>query len=150
MAVPFLGGALVRDDLAAIEQRACDPMIFAQHAGQLEQVQRIAHIAVGTLSDEPQRILICLQPAAEAALIIQRMPERLQDILFAQCLQGKEMATGADGRIDAVERIGGRRADHRDVPVFHMRQQQILLVLVQPVDLIDDDDQTGVQTRFRK
>ena len=63
------------------------------------------------------------------------------DVIRIQRFELKQMTAGTDGRIDRMIGIGGSGTDQDDRTVLHMRQQQILLVLVETVDLITDQDQ---------
>ena len=74
----------------------------------------------------------------------ERPADDLQNVLFRQRLQLEDAGTGQQGTVDLEIGIFRCRADQRDDPLFYIRQQVILLGLVEPVDFINEQDSPSV------
>ena len=76
---------------------------------------------------------------AQSPLAIGRAPAHQSfDVLFGQRLKLKDAAAADQGTVDREKRIGGGRSDQHDNAVFHVRQQGVLLRLVEPMNLVDE------------
>ena len=64
----------------------------------------------------------------------------LQNVVFGQRLQFKDAGTGQQSAVDLEIGIFRCCADQRDDSLFYIRQQVILLGLVEPVDFINEQD----------
>lgn len=134
----------------AFEQFQGHRLVFCQGDGKLGQIQRIAHIPAALPGDEVHGIRLHRHASVISLWGFQRSSYGCDDVFVAERAHLKEVTAGTDGRIDAVQGIGRRCADQCDAAVFHMRQQQVLFVLVQPVNLIDDQHEARKHLRFRK
>ena len=92
-----------------------------------------------------QCFLLNLNTVIEAVLMMNGFHQSLFDILLLRLLDFKQMTAGTDGGIDGMQRIAGGCADQGDITVFHMWEQKVLLILVQPMHLINDHDQSLVK-----
>jgi hypothetical protein len=67
-------------------------------------------------------------------------PHQGLDRITIERLQTKQRAATAQRRVDFEERVLGGRTDHRQGAVLDGRQQSILLSLVEPMDLVEEQD----------
>ena len=106
----------------------------------LKAVQRTSEIARGHLSDLLQDFLGSLdaERAKSSLLVRERRAEERGNLWRRQRIEPKEMTAAQQGRDDVEARIMGRAADEAHHACFDIRQQQILLGLIEAVDLVDD------------
>ena len=66
--------------------------------------------------------------------------EDRRDVLLGQGIERQDAGPRQERGVDLERRVLGRRADQGDRPVLDGRQQGVLLGLVEPVDLVDEQD----------
>src|SRR6266545_1301924 len=74
----------------------------------------------------------------EAALLGQRAPHQGADDVLGQRFEGEQHAARQQRRNDREVRVLRRRRQQRDRTVLHRTEQRILLGLVEPVHLVDE------------
>ena len=78
---------------------------------------------------------------AQAAFGVgQRAPQQFQQVLFRQRLQLENLRARDQRRIDEEKWIMRRRADQPHHSAFHVRQQHILLRLVEAVNFVNEQN----------
>src|SRR5262249_4805847 len=102
-----------------------------------EDRQRAARVAAGARGDQRADLgreldAECLLAAAGHGL----------ELLAVQRQQLVELDAGQEGRVDLEVRGLGRRADQRDQALLDHGQECVLLRLVEPVDLVEEQDRT--------
>ncbi len=146
------GGNLVVELLAALvetaravgqhlrERRLVDDAIVRQVGGDFEQGQRATHVAVGGLGDQTERVVVDFQIGfSESALfVVQRASKRRDDGLDRYRIHDMHAAARQQRRIELERGILGRRADKDDHAAFDVRQERILLCLVEAVHFVDE------------
>ena len=65
-------------------------------------------------------------------------------IFLGEQLELEHLRAGEERAVDAEERVLGGRADEAHDAVLDLRQKDVLLGLVEPVDLVDEEDRLGV------
>ena len=83
------------------------------------------------------------RPAEAALRIGQRAVDDLAQRIGVERLQAVDPHPRQERRVDLVVRVLGRRADQRDRAVLDVRQQRVLLALVEPMQLVDEGDRRG-------
>ena len=73
-------------------------------------------------------------------LVIDRPPDDDADVLIGQRLEAPDSKARQQRRIDFEVRVLGRCTDERDRAVLDVRQERVLLRLVEAVDLVDEQD----------
>ena len=88
----------------------------------------------------PQRLLFRpdFQVSQAAFAVGQRPPQQLQHLLLPQRLQLKNLRARHQRRVDKEKWVVRRRPDQPHHPAFHVRQQHILLRLVEAVDFVNE------------
>ena len=77
----------------------------------------------------------------EAALLVaERALQQLGDDLLAQRFERQHRGARQQRRDDLERRVLRRRADQHDGPVLDVRQESILLRLVETMNLVDEED----------
>ena len=131
---PLLGrlGDRLRTDLAALPRGdRC----------RLEAVQRLSGIAAGEV--EQRRAALGRQRRATgqpAFGIGQRAVDDRAERIGIKRLEAIHPHARQERRVDLVVRVLGRGADEGDRPVLDVRQQRVLLALVEPMQLVDEGD----------
>ena len=78
--------------------------------------------------------------AGQAALPVRDCAsDERADLLVGERLQAPDPESAQEGRVDLEVRIFRRRADQRDRAVLDLRQQRVLLGLVEAVNLIEEE-----------
>ena len=110
--------------------------------GELQQVQRRSRVAAGCPCDERQRVWRHphrLRP--ETVLHVgKRAREDGEDLLFLQSPQHKHARSRQECRVHLERRVLGRGADEDDGPRFDVREEGVLLRLVEAVNLVYEQD----------
>ena len=116
--------------------------LLRQPGSHFQNVVGAARVAAGVAGDFLQHVVGRGQiHFAQAALAIgERPPQQQHDLVFGERLQHIDAAAREQCRIDFERRILGGRADQPDVALLHVRQERILLRLVEAVNLVDEDD----------
>ena len=106
-----------------------------------------AMIAAGERDEVVERVLaegdatVGTEAAREAAFRVREgTSDDGRDILVGERLQSPHAEAGEQGSIDLEVRILGRRTDQRHGAVFDVRQERVLLGLVESMDLVDEQD----------
>ena len=107
-------------------------------AGELERVQRRARVAARAGGEELDRLVLDGDAAALAA--VERPPQQPLDVGRLQRVQLVHLGPREQRRVDLEVRVLGRGPDERDEPLLDRRQQRVLLRLVEPVDLVEEED----------
>ena len=81
-----------------------------------------------------------LHPAEPALTILQRPASQLGHMLGRERLEHEHPGARQERTVDLEARILGRGADQRDRAVLGGRQEAVLLRLVEPVDLVHEED----------
>ena len=110
-----------------------------ERGGHLQRAQGAAGVAVGDAGQQVQRSLLGLH-AGQPAFVCQCAVKQLQQLFRRQCLQDQRAGAAAKGRIDLEAGVLGSRADERQEAGFDMRQQSVLLGLVEAVNLVEKQD----------
>ena len=81
------------------------------------------------------------QAAGQAAFLVREgPPDNRRDLVVGQRLEAIDPQAREQGRVHLEVWVLRRGADERDGAFFDMRQQSILLSLVEAVDLVDEED----------
>ena len=107
-------------------------------ARQLQRVERGARVAAGARGQERDRVVVDLGVAALAP--VERAPHQPFDVGGLQRAQLVHLRPRQQRRVDLEVRVLRRGADERDEPLLDGRQQRVLLRLVEPVDLVEEED----------
>ena len=110
--------------------------------GELEGVEGDAGVAAHDAGQRRQRLVRDLDAQrAEAALLVgERGAQDALDLLRRERLELEDAGAGEQRRDDLERRVLGRGADERDRAVLDIRQDDVLLRLVEAVDLVDEED----------
>ena len=116
-----------------------DSPCIRQFAGDFKQSQRASHITIGGLRDQLQRLCIDfeLHVAKTTHRVGQRMLQRFDDLLDGQRLQYMHATAREQGRVEFKRRILGGGADQNDDATLDVRQERVLLGLVEAVHFVD-------------
>ena len=108
----------------------------------LQRVQGNSRVAVGNVDQVIQgvRRQSRVHHAQTAALILQGTLHNPRHILRGQGLQGEYPAPGQERRVDLKGRVFRGGADEYDRAVFHVGENHVLLRLVEPVNLVHEQD----------
>ena len=133
-------GDFLRDADAAVRAHR-----RGQH-GQLQRVERAAHVSARHLRDVVKRLVVqCHMQLAVAPLLVGRCAQdRLFHVLLRQRHKLKQPAARHDGRGHGDHRILGRRADEPDRSLLNRGQDRVGLRLAPPVALVQQ--QVGALT----
>ena len=130
MAVGVAGVLRFRHGRRALEHVEGGPRVAAgQRDEVLERRCRERHAAV-----RPERT------GQAALLVVDRPTDHRRDIVVRQRLEAPDPHPRQERAVDLEVRILGRGADQGHGPVLDMRQQGVLLGLVEPVDLVEEED----------
>ena len=73
-------------------------------------------------------------------LLGQRPLDDDPQLLLAERLEPVDAEAGEKRRVELVVRVLGGRPDEHDRPVLDVRQERVLLCLVEPMQLVDEQD----------
>ena len=79
-------------------------------------------------------------PGQTALLVLERAPDDRRDVVVGQRLEAPDAHPRQQRGIHLEVRVLGRRPDQRDRAVLDVRQQRVLLRLVEPMDLVEEQD----------
>ena len=102
-----------------------------QAGGGFQQVERLARVAVGVFGQKVLRVLL-----HRDAQFLRAALEDAPDMLHRQRFQDKDLRSREQRGDDLEAGVFRRRADQHDCAVFDIRQQKVLLRLVEAVNLI--------------
>ena len=110
--------------------------------GELERVQGDAGVAADDAGQRRQRVVRDFDAQrAEAALFVgERAAEEALDLLRRERLELEDAGAGEERRDDLERGVLGGGADEGDRAVLDVRQDDVLLGLVEAVDLVDEED----------
>ncbi len=138
LAVVAHGGPVDR----LLEGRQVDGFLAERLGGAGAGLER-GERAPGVTGPHPQQVLHRLvverHAAAQAALVDQRPLDQLPDRVVVERLQGEQQRAREQRRDDGEERVLGRRADEGDQTGLDPGEQRVLLALVEPVHLVDEE-----------
>ena len=113
----------------------------------LEDVERGPCVAAGEPDEVLERVVgegdaavRTERPGQPALLVIERPPDDDRDLVVGQRLEAPDAHPRQEGGVDLEVRVLGRRPDQRDRPVLDVRQQGVLLGLVEAMDLVEEED----------
>ena len=108
----------------------------------LQGVERLARIPIGHLGQMPQRLLLRLNlQKPQSALAVSQCPlQHLVQLLLRQRPQLENLRPRHQRRVDEEKRIMGRRPNQPHHAPLHVRQEHVLLRLVEPMDLINEQN----------
>ena len=115
-------------------------VVDLSHVGHhLQRVQRPTRIAVDQLGNRTTRLVRQndILSAVAARFVVHRLSENLFDILSRQRFEQINARTGKQRRVQLKRRVFGGRPNEEDRAVFNMRQEGILLALVEAMDFVD-------------
>jgi hypothetical protein len=108
----------------------------------LQHGQRPPGITVGLLRDGVQRAVFGfeVQLAEAPPRVTQRTPQQLLEVGHAQRLQAEHARAAEQRGVHREAGVLGGGPDQRDRAVLHVRQERVLLPLVEAVDLVHEQD----------
>ena len=106
--------------------------------GRLQVGQCAPGIAAGQPDQVGQRGVVQADRARQPAVVAERPPDDLPHVLVAERLQGEQQGPGQQRADHRERRVLGGRADEGHPAVLHRGQQGVLLRLVEPVHLVDE------------
>ena len=119
---------------------------------QLEHVERGARVAVGEARDRVERVRRRRRrpraPRPRSASASARR-EDADDVRRRRAAQHEHLRAREERRVHLERRVLGRRADQDDVARLDVRQERVLLRLVEAVDLVDEEDRAAARRRAR-
>ena len=116
-------------------------LIDARHRGRrLEDVEDGPGIAGADGDEVLARIGGQLHPTAEATLVGQGAIEDAAEVLVGQQLEAEHAQAREQRGVDLEVGVLGGGPDERDHALLDVRQQRVLLGLVEAVDLVDEED----------
>ena len=112
---------------------------------ELEHVEGGAGVPVGAPGQEEKRLVVdvCLLSSESPLLVGKGVVQHSHELVLRERLQDHQPRSGQERGVDLERRVLGRRADQDDVARLHVRQQRVLLSLVEPVDLVDEHDRAA-------
>ena len=116
------------------------PRLACKFGRDFEQGQPAPHVAVGGGRDQAQLVFFDLQAApAEAAFAVgQRMLQGSEDVVHRHRLHHVHAAARQQRGVQLERGVLGGRTDEHDGAALDMRQERILLRLVEAVHLVDE------------
>jgi hypothetical protein len=119
------------------------PRLRRHHqGGRLQRVEGVAGVAVGPVDQVGQGVGVQGQAApAQAPLGVGQGPGHDQlEVVGAQRLQPEQQRAAHQRGVHGEERVLGGRPDQHHRAVLDPGQEGVLLALVEPVDLVDEQD----------
>src|SRR5712692_2095932 len=117
-------------------------LLGGQGRRDFEGVERHPSVALGVLVQKHQRCLISGEVlcAETAFLVLQSASQQKQQIIWAKGFED-DHSRARQQRGDHLERrVLRRRAEKHDQSLFYVRQEGVLLGLVEAVDFIDEQN----------
>src|SRR5439155_17366560 len=102
---------------------------------ELEDVERIPRVPSGASRDQLDELLRHL-----GFQLLGASPDDRRELLVRERDELVDLAARKQGRVDLEIRVLRRRADQRDRSLLDRREERILLCLVEPVDLVQEED----------
>lgn len=99
----------------------------------LDGVEGAARVAVGEQGDEAHGVVV-----DGGVLVRARAADERLEVVLREALHDDDAAPAQQRRVDLERRVLGRRADERHRAVLDRPQQRVLLRLVEPVDLVQE------------
>jgi hypothetical protein len=90
---------------------------------------------IGRCAPPPDRA-----PGEPAIGVLEGTSDDRPDLLVGQRLEPPDAQPRQEGRVHLEIGVLGRRPDERDGPILDVGEQRVLLGLVEPVDLVDEQD----------
>ena len=122
-------------------------VVLRKRDGALEDVEGNARVAAGDRDEVPERLVrerhAALRPelASEPALrVVDGPPNDQADVVVGERLQAPHPKSRQERGVHLEIRVLRGRADERDRAVLDMREERVLLRLVEAVDLVDEQD----------
>ena len=122
---------------------------FGQSHRALEDVQRGSGVAAGERDEVVERIVGQGNPAIRSERAGQTTlgvgegpPDDRRDVVVGQRLESPDAHPRQERGVDLEVRVLRRCADERDRSVLDVREQRVLLGLVEPMDLVEEQDRS--------
>lgn len=117
----------------------------------LKRIQRAAKITVAKTRESGEHVLVGDAPVtSQPALFVSERPlESRGNLIGRQRFESEQMAAADERRDDVKAGIVGCGTDQADETFFNIREEEILLRLVEAMDFVDEQDCLGVGTRTR-
>ena len=109
----------------------------------LHQVEQRAPVPVRHVPECRARVGFQRQGAADLGL---RAHQQILEVRVAKAVQHQNLRPGQQRRIQFERGIFRGGTDQQDRTVFHMRQEPVLLRLVEPVDFVDEQQRAHTGT----
>ena len=145
----LLGGGLdVREGGGDAAVGVAGVLVLGERDGALEHVQRLPRVAAGEVDEVVEGVRRRAPrrrsgPASPPGRAPRPSSARRTIDATSSSVSGSRRQTRSprqEGGVDLEVRVLGRRADERDRAVLDVRQQRVLLGLVEAVDLVDEQD----------
>ena len=118
----------------------------------LECGERATSVAIGGCGQQVHGLVTRRDAAREPALIRERAADQRTDGLGIERAQHEHACARQERRVHLEAGVLGGRSDQHDVAALDMREERVLLRLVEAVDLVDEQDRrlTGPAPRLRR
>jgi hypothetical protein len=118
------------------------PVLGGRRDGEFQQVQRRSRVAAGRPHHQREGLVVRLERlGADAALgVVERPPEDGQQLRLAEAPQHEHPRPREQRGVHLERGVLGRRADEDDGARLDVREERVLLRLVEAVNLVDEDD----------
>ena len=144
----MLGGGLdVLETRADVPVRVADLLRFGKRGRALEDVEGRARVTARERDEMLERVIGQRDAAGRpertgqaAFLVAQRPADDGPDLVVGQWLEPPDAHPRQESSVHLEVRVLGRRADERDRPVLDVRQEGVLLGLVEAVDLVEEEE----------
>ncbi len=118
-----------------------DLAVVGEFGGDLQQGQRAADVAIGGRGDQVQRRIVDLelQLAKATPGVVQCTAQRAGDVVDPDRIEHMHAAARQQRGVQLERRVFRGRADEDDDALLDMRQEGVLLGLVETVHLVDEE-----------
>ena len=145
VAIAVVDDGLLLDALLGDFHRDADGAVGFRRGGErgdFQRVERLARIAVRNAGEVPRGFLRDFDfQVADAALgIHERAGDEVEQVILGKRLQLENLRARNERRVDEEERVVRGRADEPDDAALHIRQQHVLLRLVEAVDFVNEQN----------
>ena len=127
-----------------------DVLAVGQRRGTLEDVQRGARVTAGERHEVGEGLVgqghaagRTEAPGQPALRVGERPPDDGRDLVVGERLEAPDAHPREERGVHLEVGVLGGRADERDGPVLDVRQQRVLLGLVEAVDLVEEQHGAG-------
>ena len=147
----LLGGRLdVLESRGDVAGRVADALVGGEGGRTLEDVQGRSRVATGERHQMLEGVVAEGDPAVRteragqaAVRVDERAADDGRDLVVGQRLEPPHAHPRQQRGVHLEVGVLGRRPDQGDGAVLDVRQQRVLLRLVEPVDLVEEEDRAG-------